>query len=1053
MLHRHYRVQAVTGLLVVGLAVHVAGQKLSPVPQEDITKLEGLIGSRLTAKPIEARRILVFWRCEGFVHQKGLEYGNKALEIAADKAKAFKVDFSNDYAALKPENLEKYDAIVLNNTTGLKTQPPDFGFVESALVNFVRSGKGIAVIHAGADNFNQAITAQEMVGGHFWGHPWGGGGTWAFKLDEPKHPLNMPFGSNNFKCGDEIYEQSSPAYLRAKLRVLVSLDLTDDATRNAQGQKRADKDFAVSWIRPYSKGRVFYTSLGHDQRAFLDKAILWHILNGVQYATGDLVVDDTPAGLTDADVAQVKTATLQTHNEIYGTLQNLLLNTHSEKVNVENKAKIEALLNDATLSPYAKRVVLRLMLSIGAPKNLKPVMDALPDLITREWAIGVLVSDPRKEVDATLSALLPKADSALKCAIIKALQHRSNCKAIVPYAKDADPAVATVALACLGQIADENALTVLSVKHADPKLEAIRILALADCIGTMGERGLARSAKSVALGIMADTTELPSLRAAAAKVLLTASPVYFEAGMKDKCPMVRLALIKAATEVPINTLTTVLKTATSDDQAAIIVKLALRQATDSTPAIVDLLKSENEAVVCEALRALSKIGTARDVPAMVDQFKKGGAISNIANEALNDMRAKGVTQALMAVLQADPSQTGRILGILGERMESATIPDFEKYVKSENADLRKDAWRAISKIATEKNFPQLIVWLSLAKDEELNQAEACLRMVVKTTDPATRIASFAEAWGKCTVSGKRVLAGLMTSYPDASFVNLLRQATIDSDRGLREVALRALAGWNDMTPYTILKDAITTQTDPELRTVALRCAVKLATAQAGKEARAQYIELLKSAPDDRNRMTVADALFKAEGFDFFTTLQGLFNEAPFAKKLYVEFFEKKIKGQAGQAGATLEPTLWKANASHNGKNAKAAFDRNPSSRWDTGASSTPGMWYTLDLGESVFLSEIVLDASPSTGDSPNGYEVLVSDDNQNWSDVVAKGDGNSAKDGKNTIPLNAKGQYIKFVTTGGRSGLFWSIHEISVKTGVDEKKVQAIQATVDTLRQ
>ena len=1052
MLHRHCLIRAATGLLAVGLAVNAAGQNLSPVPQEDITKLEGLIGSQLTAKPAKARRILVFWRCEGFVHGKALEYGNKALEIAAEKTKAFKVDCSSDYAALKPENLAKYDALVLNNTTGMKTQPPEFGFVESALVDFVRSGKGIAVIHAGADNFNQAVTAQEMVGGHFWGHPWGGGGTWAFKLDEPSHPLNKSFQGKNFKFGDEIYEQSSPAYNRAKLRVLVSLDLSDEATKSAQGQKRADKDFAVSWIRPYSKGRVFYTSFGHDQRAFLDKAVLFHILDGVQYATGDLSVDDTPAGLSDADVEPVKSATLANHNEIYGALQNILSNTHHEKVNAANRAKIEALLNDASLAPYAKRVVLRLMLSLGAPKNLKPVVDALPDLITREWAIGVLVSDPRKEVDATLSALLPKADAGLKCALIKALKHRANSKAIVPSVKDADPAVATVALACLGQIADPTAFTALSVKIADPKLEAIRLLALADCIGTMAERGFARSAKPVALTIMSDTSTLPSLRAAAAKVLLIASPDYFETGMKDKCPMVRLALIKAATEVPISVLTATLKTATPEDQAAIIVKLALRQATASTPAIVEMLKSENEAVVCEALRALSKIGAASDVPAMYEQFKKGGSIPNVANEALNDMRAKGVTQALMSIVQADPAQTGRVLGILGERMESATIPEFEKYLKSDNADLRRDSWKAISKIATEKNFPQLIAWLSLVKDEELNQAESCLRMVIKNTEQATRVAAIASAWTKSNVPSKRLLTSLMQTYQDASFVDLLKQAATDSNRDLSEAALRALADWNDMTPYAILKDSMATQTDPGLKTVALRGAVKLATAQAGKDARSLYIELLKSAPDDRNRMTVADALFKAEGFDFITTLQGMFSEAPFAKKLYVEFFDKKIKGQTSQPGGVLEPKLWKADASHNGHNAKVAFDRNLGSRWDTGVSSTPGMWYTLDLGENAFLSEVVLDASPSSGDSPNGYEVFVSDDNKNWSGVVAKGDGNSAKNGINTIPLNAKGQYIKFVTTGGRNGLFWSIHEISIKTGVDEKKVQAIQAIADTLR-
>ena len=84
----------------------------------------------------------------------------------------------------------------------------------------------------------------------------------------------------------------------------------------------------------------------------------------------------------------------------------------------------------------------------------------------------------------------------------------------------------------------------------------------------------------------------------------------------------------------------------------------------------------------------------------------------------------------------------------------------------------------------------------------------------------------------------------------------------------------------------------------------------------GKDAKPLYLELLKMAPDDRNRMTVADALFRAEGFDFFKTLQGLFGELPFAKKLYVDYFDKKVKGQASQPGATLEPKNWKAKASH-----------------------------------------------------------------------------------------------------------------------------------------
>jgi type 1 glutamine amidotransferase len=96
------------------------------------------------------------------------------------------------------------------------------------------------------------------------------------------------------KHGDEIYQQKSPPYDRSKVRVLVSLDLSDAKTAKAKGQKRADKDFAVSWIRPYGAGRVFYTSFAHDRRAYLNKATLWHILDGLQYTLGDLKAEDTP---------------------------------------------------------------------------------------------------------------------------------------------------------------------------------------------------------------------------------------------------------------------------------------------------------------------------------------------------------------------------------------------------------------------------------------------------------------------------------------------------------------------------------------------------------------------------------------------------------------------------------------------------------------------------------------------------------------------------------------------------------------------------------------
>jgi len=265
---------------------------LPVVSAEGAAQLEALIGSGLTAKPVKPRKVLVFSRCEGFVHGEGIVYGIKALEIAA-RTGAFAATFSSDYTALTDKKaLFTYDAVVLNNTTRLKAK--ENPALVPNLIEFVKSGRGLCVIHAGADNFYDSPDAAEMVGGQFDGHPWTAGGTWAFKLDEPAHPLNRAFGGQSFKFGDEIYQQKSPFYDRAKLRVLVSLDLSDEKTNDVKNKKRADNDYAVSWIRPYGAGRVFYTSFAHDKRAFLNKMTLWHILDGLQFTLGDLKVDAAP---------------------------------------------------------------------------------------------------------------------------------------------------------------------------------------------------------------------------------------------------------------------------------------------------------------------------------------------------------------------------------------------------------------------------------------------------------------------------------------------------------------------------------------------------------------------------------------------------------------------------------------------------------------------------------------------------------------------------------------------------------------------------------------
>ncbi len=255
-----------------------------------LQKIEAAIPAAATARPKQARRILVFWRCEGFFHGEGIAGGNHALAVMGRKTGAFAADFSDDYSVFEPATLAKYDAVVFNNTTQLKLPET----AKQALLDFVAKGKGIIGIHAATDSFYDWPEGAALLGGLFDGHPWGAGGTWAFKLDEPNHPLNRAWGGKGFKLRDEIYQFKVP-YTRADRRVLVSLDFADPATGGVKnGVKRTDKDFAVAWIKNQGQGRVFYCSLGHAENVFQDAAVLGFYLDGIQFALGDLKADASP---------------------------------------------------------------------------------------------------------------------------------------------------------------------------------------------------------------------------------------------------------------------------------------------------------------------------------------------------------------------------------------------------------------------------------------------------------------------------------------------------------------------------------------------------------------------------------------------------------------------------------------------------------------------------------------------------------------------------------------------------------------------------------------
>jgi hypothetical protein len=66
------------------------------------------------------------------------------------------------------------------------------------------------------------------------------------------------------------------------------------------------REVPVSWLRTTGKGRVFYTNFGHREDTYANPMIVKHLLDGIQYALGDLPADATPssnAEVTDPALA------------------------------------------------------------------------------------------------------------------------------------------------------------------------------------------------------------------------------------------------------------------------------------------------------------------------------------------------------------------------------------------------------------------------------------------------------------------------------------------------------------------------------------------------------------------------------------------------------------------------------------------------------------------------------------------------------------------------------------------------------------------------------
>ena len=298
------------GLSILLLSNLTFGQDLAIVPltQAWKQKIEALAPSQTRFPSTSAKKILLFSLHTGFEHWV-IPHTEEVFKILGSKSKQFEVTASKDIHQFEKESLSNYDAIVLNNTCSkpdhrhlfwdqLRAESTlDSAIVmakaqelESNVIEFVKKGGGLLLLHGGITTLNNSQKFSELVGASFDYHP--PQQLIQVKLENPSHPLVAAFPKDGFSHVDEPYFYKN-AYSNLNFTPLLYFDNAQIHSQRANQELKSGKTY-VAWIRPEGKGKVMYIAPSHNAQSFENPALLQFFLDGLQYVVGDVSGDETP---------------------------------------------------------------------------------------------------------------------------------------------------------------------------------------------------------------------------------------------------------------------------------------------------------------------------------------------------------------------------------------------------------------------------------------------------------------------------------------------------------------------------------------------------------------------------------------------------------------------------------------------------------------------------------------------------------------------------------------------------------------------------------------
>jgi len=219
------------------------------------------------------------------------------LKKALEDTGHFEVRVTEKFRGAGPETLAPYDVVLLNYSDGYGTNP-ELGWgdrANSALLDFVRSGKGLVAYHFALSAFYNWPEYEKLTGCNWranQGHH-SARHDYILEIRDFDHPITRGLRASFPQYNDELYAnlkcQSNAIHVLAT--AYDDHSLYTSRPNDPQTPVGPGKDEPLLWTVNYGSGRVFVTALGHDASTMTSPGFVATLTRGTEWAaTGKVTI-------------------------------------------------------------------------------------------------------------------------------------------------------------------------------------------------------------------------------------------------------------------------------------------------------------------------------------------------------------------------------------------------------------------------------------------------------------------------------------------------------------------------------------------------------------------------------------------------------------------------------------------------------------------------------------------------------------------------------------------------------------------------------------------